>query len=227
MVNALFAALGRGAVRFRWIIVVVWIFGTGFAVHALPTLSSQINNNNSAFLPTSAASNQAAVLAEPLIGSINQAPVDIVAVTSGGQLSASDRAALTSLAAKLRGVPTVKHVAFLGTSPDGRAQLELVTSSVQIMDVTGSKTLVDNLSRAIAEVNIPSDLSVHVAGELATNVAEQQQSVQQGKRTQEFSLLFIIILLLVIFRSVLAPLITLLPAAIVLQLSGAVIGGLG
>jgi RND superfamily putative drug exporter len=68
---------------------------------------------------------------------------------------------------------------------------------------------------------------VHVAGQLATNVAEQQQSVQQGKRTQEFSLLFIIILLLVIFRSVLAPLVTLLPAAIVLQLSGAVIGGLG
>jgi len=227
MVNALFAALGRGAVRFRWVIVVVWIFGTGFAVHALPTLSSQINNNNSAFLPTGAPSNQAAVLAEPLIGSINQAPVDIVAVTSGGQLSTSDRAALTSLAAKLRGVPTVKHVEYLGTSPDGRAQVELVTSSVQIMDVTGSKTLVDDLTGAIAAAHLPSALSVHVAGQLATNVAEQQQSVQQGKRTQEFSLLFIIILLLVIFRSVLAPLVTLLPAAIVLQLSGAVIGGLG
>ena len=34
MVNALFAALGRGTVRFRWLIVVVWILGTGFAVQA-------------------------------------------------------------------------------------------------------------------------------------------------------------------------------------------------
>ena len=227
MVNALFAALGRGSVRFRWLIVVVWILGTGFAVHALPKLSSEINNNNSAFLPTSAPSNQAAVLAEPLIGSVNQAPVDIVAVTSGRQLSAADRSALSALAAKLGRVPTVHRVEFLGASPDGRAQDDLVLSSVQIMDIPGSKALVNNLTGAIAQANLPSDLSVHVAGNLATNVAEQQQSAQQGKKTQEFSLLFIIVLLLVIFRSVLAPIVTLLPAAIVLQLAGAVIGGLG
>src|SRR5580700_8560306 len=105
MINALYAALGRGSVRFRWLIVAVWILGTGFAVHTLPSLSSQVDNNNSAFLPTSAPSNQAAVLAEPLIGSINQAPVDIVAVTSGGQLSATDRSALSALATKLSRVP--------------------------------------------------------------------------------------------------------------------------
>src|SRR5580658_2131309 len=227
MVNTLFAALGRGSVRFRWLIVVVWILGTGFSVHSLPKLSSEINNNNSAFLPNSAPSNQAAVLAEPLIGSINQAPIDVVAVTSAPRLSAADTAALTRVAAKLRGVPTVHKVEYLGTAPDGRAQLELVLSSVQIMDVTGSKTLVDNVTRAIAQSDVPSDLSIHVAGVLATNVAEQQQSVQQGKKIQEFSLLFIILLLLVIFRSVLAPFITLLPAAIVLQLSGALIGELG
>src|SRR5580658_31540 len=127
MVNTLFAALGRGSVRFRWLIVVVWILGTGFAVHSLPTLSSQINNNNSAFLPAGAPSNQAAVLAEPLIGSINQAPVDIVAVTSGRQLSAADRSALSALAARLGRVPTVHRVEYLGSSPDGRAQLDLVT----------------------------------------------------------------------------------------------------
>jgi len=74
MVNTLFAALGRGTVRYRWIIVVVWVLGTVVAVRALPSLSSQVDNNNSAFLPANAPSNQAAILAEPLIGSINQAP---------------------------------------------------------------------------------------------------------------------------------------------------------
>ena len=179
MVNALFAALGRGAVRFRWLIVVVWILGTGFAVHALPTLSSQIDNNNSAFLPASAPSNQAAVLAEPLIGSINQAPVDIVAVTSAPRFSAADRAAIARVAARLRGVPTVHKVEFLGTAPDQRAQLELVLSSVSIMDVTKSKTLIGDIGQAITQSKVPSDLGVHVAGVLATNVANQQQSVQQ------------------------------------------------
>jgi len=227
MVNVLFAALGRNAVRFRWVIVVVWLLGTGAAVHALPSLSSQIDNNNSAFLPSSAPSNQAAIIAEPLIGSINQAPVDVVAVTSGSHFSAADQAAFARVATKLSHVPTVHKVEFLGASKDQRAQLELVLSSVQIMDVTGSKTLIDNVTGAIADSKIPSDLHINLAGVLATNVANQKQSVEEGKRTQDISLVFIIVLLLVIFRSVLAPLITLLPAAIVLQLSGALIGGLG
>ena len=48
-----------------------------------------------------------------------------------------------------------------------------------------------------------------------------------GNQVQEFSILFIIVLLFLIFRSVLAPFVTLLPAAIVLQLSGSFIGALG
>jgi len=227
MVNTLFAALGRGTVRYRWIIVVVWVLGTVVAVRALPSLSSQVDNNNSAFLPANAPSNQAAILAEPLIGSINQAPVQVVATTSGARFSRSDQAAVTRVATELRHVPTVNKVEFLGTAPDQRAQLELVLSSVEFMDITGSKTLIDNLSRAIAVANVPRDLHINLAGVLATNVANQQQSVREGKQTQDLSLLFIILLLLVIFRSVLAPLVTLLPAAIVLQLAGALIGGLG
>ncbi len=70
-------------------------------------------------------------------------------------------------------------------------------------------------------------LQLHLAGEVATNVANQASSERTGKRTQLFSLLFIIVLLLLIFRSLLAPVITLLPAGLSLLVSMRLIGELG
>src|SRR5580658_2598800 len=104
LVDALFRGLGRGVVRFRWLVVVLWLVGTGAAVHALPSIGSEINNNNSAFLPSSAPSNQAADLAEPLTGPSDQSLIQVVFVSSGGTLSASDLSAAQSLASALRKV---------------------------------------------------------------------------------------------------------------------------
>jgi RND superfamily putative drug exporter len=214
-------------VRFRWLIVVFWLVGTGAAVHALPSLGSEVNNNNSAFLPASAPSNQAADLAEPLTGPSDQSLVQVVFVSSGGTLSASDLSAAQSLATALRKVPTVDLVQFAGVSPDRQAAQVLVLSRDSPNDIPSLKTLVDKMQVVVNETSVPSDLHVHFAGQEATAVANQAQSDKQGKETQLASLLLIIILLVFIFRSVVAPLLTLLPAAIVLQLAGALIGGLG
>ncbi len=73
--NVFFNGLGRFTVRFRWFIVVVWIIGTAASVHFLPSLGSQVNNNNSAFLPASAPSTLAGNLAEPLVGKASLVPV--------------------------------------------------------------------------------------------------------------------------------------------------------
>jgi len=49
-----FASLGRFVVRFRWVILVVWLVGAPLAAKHLPSLSSVAKNDNSAFLPASA-----------------------------------------------------------------------------------------------------------------------------------------------------------------------------
>ena len=205
----------------------MWVVGTVLAVHALPSLGSQVDNNNSAFLPGDAPSNLAAALAAPLAGSITMSHIPIVAVTSQASLGAADQSALSRAAGELSRVPTVRSVRFIGDSADGRATQLMVVSSVSPFDQGGESTLVDNLSAALRRSHLPPDLTAHPAGQLATNVANQQQSERTGKEVQAFSVLFILLLLLVIFRSVLAPLVTLLPAVLVLQLSGALIGGLG
>jgi putative drug exporter of the RND superfamily len=222
-----FDVLGRGVISLRWVVVIVWIAGTVLAMRALPSLASQVNNNNGAFLPASAPSNQAAVLAQPLIGPVTQTQVPIVAVTSDDSLTAADRTAVDDLLTRLNQVPSRLSVHYLNTSPNGRAAELLFVSLVSPFDMGGTETLVSNLDAALAQVPLPADLKVHLAGQVATNVASQQQSATQGNQIQYATVAVIMIMLLIIFRSLLAPLVTLLPALMVLLVSGSFIGALG
>src|SRR5215469_7925124 len=65
-----FAAAGRFAVRFRWLIVVAWAAATIAAHLFLPSLASVAKNSNASFLPASSPSMQVARLA----GRLAQAP---------------------------------------------------------------------------------------------------------------------------------------------------------
>ena len=117
--NVLFNGLGRFTVRFRWFIVVVWIVGTAASVHFLPSLASQVNNDNSAFLPASAPSTVAGKLAEPLVGKASLVPVIIIGVSQHGLISAADTQAITRLAVDAKKVPNVETVQYVGTSANG------------------------------------------------------------------------------------------------------------
>ena len=224
--NRFFESLGRHVVRLRWVIVALWFVGAVAAIAALPSLASQVNDNNGAFLPSSAPSNAAAVLAEPLIGSVNHLTLSVVVVTAHQHFDGADESAVATLLGKLVHVPTELSAHFLALSPDGRAAELLFTSSVSPFNAGKSETVVDDVDTLLANSALPRDLHAYPAGPSATEAASQQQSARQGKEVQDGSVVFIIILLLIIFRSVLAPLITLVPAALVLLLSGSFIGAL-
>jgi RND superfamily putative drug exporter len=226
LVERFFLALGRGVVRYRWLVLVLWLVGTALASRALPSLGSQVNNNNSAFLPADAPSNQAAQLAVPLTGAANQSLVQVVAVSSSGSLTSTDQVRLQSMVARLRRVPSVDLVQFAGVSPDGKAAQIVVLSKKAPNDIAGAKTLIDNMNGVIDRFRAPG-LRLNLAGSVATAVANNRQSAQEGKQTQDLSFILIIVLLLLIFRSALAPLLTLFPAVVVLVLSQSLIGGLG
>ncbi len=116
-----FTGLGKFTVKYRWIILVVWLVGTFAAVKALPSLSSQVNNDNSAFLPASAPDVKAANLAAPLVGKESLAPIIVIADRTSGQLTEADVTAIQREINLMKGVTNVKQVLFLGTSPNGQA----------------------------------------------------------------------------------------------------------
>ena len=104
---------------------------------------------------------------------------------------------------------TVTLVRDLGPSPDGHAEQIEVLSNVSQGNSPAVTNLVDGLRSAISRASPPSGLSVHLAGAIPIAVDQQKQTGNTGNQIQGLSVLFIIVLLLLIFRAALAPLITL------------------
>jgi RND superfamily putative drug exporter len=223
-----FSGLGRFVVRFRFLVVVFWIVLLVVSTRALPSLSSEVNNDNSQFLPANAPSELAADLASPFIGNVNtESQIVIVGEDSVGRLTAVDQAALAREVVAAERVPRIVFAKEIAVSRDGKAAEMIVEARVNEADVVAQKVVVDDLEATFSTVAAPKALQLHVAGPIATNVANQASANTAGQKTQFFSFIFIIVLLLLIFRSLLAPFLTLLPAAFALLISTRFIGGLG
>src|SRR5579875_2729024 len=205
-IDAIFGAIGRFAVRFRWLVAIAWLAGAVAAASLLPSLASVTQSNNTKFLPSSAPSMHAATLAAPF-GTADLIPVTVVAAT-------------TSLPARLGRVPTVVSVRDLGVSADRQA-VQLVVLARQVGANQNQATdLVDGLRSAIRGASLPPGLQAHLAGDLAVSVDQQKASGSTGNRVQDLSALFIIVLLVLIFRSLTLALTTLAPAFISVVIAG-------
>ena len=222
-IHAIFGGIGAFAVKFRWVVIAAWLIAAFAIPHYLPSLSSVTQGNNSAFLPASAPSEQAAQLAAPF-GSTNLIPVPVIAAVSQGTLTTADVTWLSTLQQDLRTVPTVVAVRDLGRSADGQAEQLQVLSNVSGGDETKLTTLVNDLRATIARAGPPPGLQVHLAGDIAINVDQQAKSGTTGNQVEVVSVLFILVLLLLIFRALLAPLITLIPAFLAVAISGPLVG---
>ena len=218
-IHAIFGGIGAFAVKFRWVVIAAWLIAAFAVPHFLPSLNSVTQGNNSAFLPASAPSEQAAQLAAPF-GSTNLIPVPVVAAVSQGTLTSTDVAWLSTLQQDLRTVPTVVAVRDLGRSADGQAEQLQVLSNVGGGDAAGQTTLINDLRAEIKKAAPPPGLQVHLAGDIAINVDQQAKSGTTGNQVEVVAVLFILVLLLLIFRSLLAPLITLIPAFFAVAISG-------
>lgn len=216
-----FTGLGRFVVRFRIPVVVAWVVVAVVCIHLLPTLASVSKDSNSAFLPSSSPSMRAAQLASPFQNSTLAAST-LVAVSNDGPLTAAEQAAVTRFETKISHLPKVKLVRDLGTSPNGEARQALIEAAVPAFGGGDGPALVASIRADFAAASVPG-LTYHLTGDLPTVIDSQQSSKQSQNLTQLFSVIFIIALLLLAFRAVLAPFITLLPAALVLALSGPVV----
>jgi RND superfamily putative drug exporter len=221
-VHRFFAATGRFAVRFRWAIVVAWVAAAILANLFFPSLTSVARQNNTSSLPAGSPSLQAARLAAPFRGP-NETPVPVVIVRDGGRLTAADVTAAGRLATGLAKVAGVRQVKDLGVSRDGQAAQLQVLASIDLGTDGPAQHLVAGLRHAIQANALPSGLHAHLAGQGAAQADASQSGQRTASLGQDLSILFILVLLLVVFRSVLAPLLTLAPAVLVTQLAGPVI----
>ena len=219
--NRAFALIGAASVRFRFLIVAAWIVITILAVRTLPSLSSVAKDTTSGFLPSNVPSIQASNMASPFLD-VSLGTATLVAVRSGG-LTPADNAAFDAMESRMKGVNLVKAVVDLGISKDGEARQALIEAQVSDFGGGGSIDQLVAQMRSAATSGVPAGLQVHLTGEIPTIADNQKTSGASQDRTQNLSILFIIVLLILAYRALLAPFITLIPAALVLVLAGPVI----
>jgi putative drug exporter of the RND superfamily len=226
-IDTAFEALARFVVRFRIPVVIAWLLAAVITSVALPSLGSQVNSDNSAFLPASTPSSRATKLAGPLVGGPRRSEIVVVAVRAGGPLSAADQAAIARETSALQRVSHVLSARETGVSADGRAAQIQLRVSVTAQDISTQKSVVSGIQATFARLSAPAGLQLHTAGSVTTAVANQTSSSSTGSKLELFSVLFIIVLLGFVFRAPLAALFTLLPAGLALIIASRVIGELG
>jgi RND superfamily putative drug exporter len=218
-VDRVFGAIGSVCVRFRWMVLVLWIVAAVFASTQLPALSSVTQSDNSKFLPDSAPSQHATDLAAPF-GNANYFPIPVVIARSGSALTAADQGAIDAVQTKLRQVKGVVKVQDTGRSADGQAEQVLAFIQGGGGDQNAIITLIKDVRSAISAANLPAGMQAHLAGSIATQVDQAAANGNQGGQVQDLSALFIIVLLVLIFRSLTLSLTTLAPAFISVLISG-------
>ena len=218
-IDAIFKTIGSLAVRLRWLVLLIWVFGAIAAATQLPSLNSVTQNDNSKFLPASAPSEHAAQLAAPF-GTASLIPIPVVAARPSAPLTAADSSALAALPARLKSVSGVAKVLDAGRSPDGHAEQLVVLIKQAGGNQNYETDLVNGLRSQISKAGLPAGLNVHLAGSIAAQVDQQKASGNTGNQIQALSLLFIILLLVVIFRSFTLALVTVIPALLSFTIAG-------
>lgn len=217
-------ALGRMVVKLRWGVIAVWIVGTLVAMHLLPNLSNSINNNNSAFLPNGVPSATANNLDNAFSDSSGPT-VNVVVHADRGKLTNLDQEAISRDVALLAKIHGVTQVPSPQISQDGTTANITVQTSLSGYGQSASN-LITSVEDTFREAGAPPGLAFYTAGALASQVANNATSAGTGGETQLLAIVFVLLLLLLVFRAVLAPLVTLLPAVLVVQLASAIVAEL-
>ena len=229
----MFAKLGRFSVNHPWPIIAGWIVATVALVAFAPTIADITKTDQSDFLPRKYESIKAQDVGASAFatGSGDTSASIVVKRADGGKLTATDQRKVEALAQELT---DAKIPSVLGTaagpqtlSPNERIQLV----NIDFRGSPDDQKIIDAVGkiRDIAGARLANTgLHEGVTGDAALSVDNQDQFDRALKIVGIATIVLIIVLLLIVYRSPIAallPIVTIL--AIVLPTSGAVIASVG
>lgn len=218
----IFEQIARFSVRFRWFIIAFWIILVPVVTANFPSINAVTKNNNSDFLPKNSPTDSASKLETAFQKKDTATNAIVVISRADGKLTRADNNVAQRIASAVQKVGDVTEVRDTGASADGQAHQFVVGISGAAYGDKASD-IIKNIRSAMHKINAPSGLQVNLTGDLAAGV-DQENSQHSGKdNTQNYTMLLIVVLLLLVFRAVLAPLVTLLPAGLALAIAQPVI----
>jgi uncharacterized membrane protein YdfJ with MMPL/SSD domain len=147
------AGMARFAIRFRYLIIAVWLIAGSLCIALFPSLSSAVNTDNSSFLPGSSPSVHALNLAAPFQPA-NDTTGTLV-VLGKSKLTSSDQQAIIKLQDKIAKDDHVVSVSDQGLSKDGKVDKAQLVINVQTSSTDAAPT-VAGIRSTMSAFDLPS-----------------------------------------------------------------------
>lgn len=205
--------------RWAWPVALIWIIGTVWMTLTAPSVRDLGTADQTEFVPASAPSGQAdALLRSAFPDDPTRDPAVIVVARDGG-LTAADHQYVASLADFFRSpeaAPYVKSVQTAVSAPelapvlrsaDGAAELIVVSVKSQIFTVASERTV--SFFRDHIEATGPPGLEVKVTGLAALGADQATATVDAFDKTAVATVILVLLILIGVYRSIVAPLISL------------------
>jgi len=218
----MFKSIAKFSVKYRWPIIILWIAAVPILTSVFPNINDVTQNSTKDFLPKNSPTDQASKLESAFQKQDTASNAILVASRGSGKLTDTDNAALNNAVDKVKNTKEITEIDDLGASADGQAHEYLVGVSGAAFG-NGAFDIIDNVRSAIHKTALPDGMKLNLTGDLAASVDQQNANSAGRNKTELYSVVLILVLLLLVFRSLLAPVITLLPAALALAISQPVI----
>ncbi|MDH6465846.1 RND superfamily putative drug exporter [Micromonospora sp. A200] len=228
----MFERLGRFVVRRAWWVIAGWVLAAGAIVVTTPSLSDITSADQGSFLPRSYESVQAIELAKRTFPQQATATATIVVKRADGQpLTPADEARVGQLAQSLK-AKNISHTSGYLTGPQAVAP----DKSVQVVNVgldavaPDDPALLDavrDLRAAIGPELAGSGLTAGVAGDVASFVDNEDTFNQAFAVVGIATIILIIGLILIIFRSPIAALLPVVVIGVVMAVTSGLVAAAG
>jgi RND superfamily putative drug exporter len=218
----MFAVLGRLAARRPWFVVAAWIVLAVLVVSFAPKLSS--TSDESEFLPAHYESIKATTIQQKEFPSSSQVGAILVMDRAdGAKLSAADQQQAKDVVDGLNGDldnKTFSQGALSGVSKDGKVAIAIVglakhATGYDNQSMDDAKQLRKDLEPLVAD----TDLRVRTTGPAPQSLDSQEESEKTLQIVGLTTVLLIVVLLALIFRSVIICLMPILVVALVSQVA--------
>ncbi len=218
----MFRYLAKFVVRYRYLVILFWLIILPVVYFKLPSLTSVTSASQTSFLPDSSPAQQAQALTSPFNGKGTATSATLVVYRSNGKLNKFDFLELSNLEAKIKKIPSVIDVIDQSLSADGKVETVTIGFKNSVYGPEGS-TIVQNIRSMFSNYHSDAGLSLHLGGQLGSLADSDSVDNANKNDTQLLTVIFIIIILIIVYRSLLAPLINLIPAVISLIIAGPII----
>ncbi|WP_019874565.1 MMPL family transporter [Sporichthya polymorpha] len=197
----------------------IWIVGAVWITLAAPSVRDLGTADQTAFVPADAPSGQADALLRSAFPDDPTRDPAVIVLGRGGGLQPTDRAYIAELAQFLGSPAAATHVKGVQSaasnpelspvlqSPDGAAELIIVSIHAQIFSVSSERTV--SFLRDHVAATAPPGLQVEVTGLAALGADQATATVEAFDKTAVATIVLVLLILVVVYRSAVAPLISL------------------